>query len=216
MASEDVLNQLDALVAEYRGLRAKAKYDDLSDLGTELDRIVVRLNAAIERVAPVASSYRKEAATHLGHEPHVRLDPLVGIVSALRDDVAAGWLTTVAELLHADTFDDFLEMSTELLEGGYKDAAAVIAGTVLESHLRLLAPKHGILTTSGSGAPKKADLLNAELGASGAYNRLQQKLVTGWLGLRNAAAHGKYGDYDAGQAARLISDVRDFVLKHPA
>jgi hypothetical protein len=213
---DEVLKQLDSVLAEYRALRERAKYDDLSDLGTGLDRIVTRLNAAVERVAPAGTSYRKEAATYLGQAPHVRLNPLVGIVGALRDDIAAGWLTSVTELLHADTLDDFLEMSDELLGSGYKDAAAVITGTVLESHLRLLASKHGISTTSANGSPKRADTLNAELVGNGVYNKLQQKLVTGWLGLRNAAAHGNYGYYTAEQVTALIPAVRGFVAANPA
>lgn len=39
---------------------------------------------------------------------------------------------------------EFLDMSQHLNEAGYKDAAAVIAGSTLESHLKELAVKNGI------------------------------------------------------------------------
>ena len=38
----------------------------------------------------------------------------MGIAIALRDDIAAGWLTSVIELAHADTYNDYLEMAEGL------------------------------------------------------------------------------------------------------
>lgn len=214
MEKEAVLRQLDALLGEYRGLRARSQYDDLSDLGIDLDRIVARMRAAVDRLAPAGSNYRRQAEGHDKEPPHVGLDPLVGILSALRDDVAADWLETVAELLHADTFDDFLAMADELLSTKYKDAAAVVAGAVLESHLRLLSAKY--LGAGAGGPAKKADALNAELAGAGVYNKLQQKIVTGWLAIRNAAAHGQFGEYSAAQVENLIGGIREFVLRYSA
>ena len=48
------------------------------------------------------------------------------------------------------------------------------------------------------------------------YNKLEQKTVTAWLGLRNSAAHGKYDDYDDRQVASFIQGLRDFMIRHPA
>jgi hypothetical protein len=132
------------------------------------------------------------------------------------EDIKTGWLTTVEELLHADTFADFLAMARELNSKGYKDAAAVIAGTVLESHLRLLCDKNGIPTKLPTGKPKTADSMNSELAKGGAYNQLQQKQVTAWLGIRNAAAHGNYGEYAGTEVVNLISGVEQFIVSNPA
>jgi hypothetical protein len=109
----------------------------------------------------------------------VRTPQYVGILSALRDDMKAGWMQSVAELLHADTFDKLIDQSRELLDKNYKDAAAVIVGSTLESHLRLLADSTGVGATSG-GKPKKADLINAELAKADVYTTLQQKAVFSW------------------------------------
>lgn len=132
-----------------------------------------------------------------------------------RLDAAIGRLA-LEELIHADVFSDFLDMAAELQRSGYKDAAAVIAGSVLEEHLRKLAGRHGVATTKTNGAPAKADTLNADLAKAGAYNALVQKQVTAWLDLRNKAAHGRYGDYDQAQVAAFVSSVLDFAAKHPA
>ncbi len=67
-----------------------------------------------------------------------------------------------------------------------------------------------------SGAPMKADAMNIELKREGVYNEAQRKQVSAWMGLRNSAAHGDYGDYDKQQVRLLIDGVRDFMLKYPA
>jgi hypothetical protein len=66
------------------------------------------------------------------------------------------------------------------------------------------------------GRPKKADTLNAELAKAETYNKLEQKQVTAWLGLRNHAAHGEYDEYDHAQVAGLVRDLRGFMVRHPA
>ena len=83
---------------------------------------------------------------------------LFSIAKALRDDIKAGCLKSFAELIHGELFGDFLEMAKHLLDEGYKDAAAVIAGSTLEGHLRQLCGLYGVSTTTATGAlaaPKK-------------------------------------------------------------
>jgi hypothetical protein len=103
---------------------------------------------------------------------------LAGVLRGLRADVGAGYTRTLEELVHADLFSDFLEMADELQRSGYKDAAAVIAGSTLEEHLRKLAEKNGVAIEQPDGAPKKADTLNADLAGAAAYKKLEQKSVT--------------------------------------
>lgn len=141
---------------------------------------------------------------------------LAGIMRALRSDVEAGYMRSFEELVHADVFADFIEMAEELVGKGYKDAAAVITGSVLEEHLRKLAGKRGGSTQHPDGRFVKADTLNAELVKTGAYNKLTQKQVTAWLDLRNKAAHGRYDEYDRAQVEALIRDVRSFMERFPA
>lgn len=178
-----------------------------------------RLLAAIKRLSPPGSTY-STTATQIAQRPGGRpgwvAQELSGVASGLRDDLAAGYAQGVAELIHAEVFSDFMGMAHELQTSGYKDAAAVIAGSVLEDHLRKLAGKAGLKVEKRDGSPKKADALNAELTAEGVYNGLEQKSVTAWLDLRNKAAHGHYDDYDEQQVAALIRDVREFLIRHPA
>jgi hypothetical protein len=215
----DLTTQIDGLLSEYGTLRGRSKYEDLSDLKDESSALVVRLRSAIERLAPASSTYINEmntAASDKNNSTGLRIRIYVGILRALRADADAGWLQGISELLHADTLGDFIEQADELAQKKYENAAAVVIGSVLEAHLRLLCQKYGINTQLPSGQPIKADSMNAELVKASAYNNLQQKAVTSWQAIRNAAAHGEYNKYTREQVLNMISSVRDFVLAHPA
>jgi len=140
----------------------------------------------------------------------------LGILGAAKGELEGGWLRTTRGLVSAEIFADFLEMADHLLSEHYKDAAAVVAGSSLEEHLRQLAVVAKIPTTVVKGndtRPKKADSLNAELATAGVYSKLDQKNITAWLGLRNKAAHGDYAAYDEAQVALLVEGVRQFMAR---
>jgi hypothetical protein len=178
--------------------------------------------AAIQRLAPSGSTYANSVE---GYEAQIPKGTIAistaygtarGTLQALGNDYESGYLQSVVELIHADIFADFLDMATHLLHQGYKDPAAVVAGSVLEEHLRKLCDKHGIPTIKADGKPKTADALNSELASANVYSKLEQKSVTAWQDLRNKAAHGKYTEYDKDQVAMLIQSVRDFAIRNPA
>ncbi len=173
--------------------------------------------ACVERLAPPGSAYVADA--HKAHDKafyeQFAVVRLMNVIHALRDDYAAGYMRTVEELVHADLFADFLEMADELVGKGYKDPAAVLAGSVLEEHLRKLAARSGVDVEHDS-RPRKADTINADLAKVPVYNKTEQKAVTAWLGLRNDAAHGDYGKYDKARVEALIRDIRAFLMRHPA
>lgn len=215
-----IISEIDVVLKKYEECRASSKYDDLSDLKrAETNEILTLLEAAIERAAPPGSIYKRHAEgayAKYGHDNSHNITILTGVLRAIRADYDAGRLQGAIELIHADLFSDFLEMAEHLLGEGFKDPAAVLAGGVLEGHLRQLAPKYSVAVVDSKGQPKKADLLNAELSAAGAYGKGDLKNITAWLHLRNSAAHGKYGDYTKEQVALLTQSVRDFITRIPA
>jgi hypothetical protein len=218
--TEDVIGQLDSLLDAYQPMLAFGDMGYgpyLKGKSHEQGTAYARLASAIARLAPPGSSYRQEAdrIDASGNNYDRRGAMLLGIVRGLREDYAAGYTQSVEELIHADLFTDFLDMAKELLDKGYKDAAAVIAGSTLEGHLRQLATKHSISVTKPDGKAEKAEAINTALGKT-AYGTAEQKNVTAWLGLRNDAAHGKYDEYDRPQVALLIDSVRAFTVRLPA
>ncbi len=142
----------------------------------------------------------------------------VGIVEAARSELAGGWIQTTRGLLSAEIFADFLEMAEHLLSEGYKDAAAVIAGSALEEHLRQLAIAANVSTTRMKDdveVPLKADALNANIAKADVYSKLDQKSITAWLDLRNKAAHGQYNEYGRDQVALMVEGIRQFISRIP-
>ncbi|MDZ4316913.1 MAG: hypothetical protein U0989_19375 [Azonexus sp.] len=217
--SKILIDQIDAVLKTYSEYSASSKYDDLSDLKREIkNEILTLLAATIDRTAPVGSVYRQQADAaykQYGRDNSHNITILTGVLRALKADYTAGRLQSITELIHADLFSDFLEMAQHLHSGGYKDAAAVIAGSVLEGHLRKLSEKHGIATEQND-RPKKADAINSELAAAGVYSKLDQKNVTAWLGLRNHAAHGQYAEYTKDQVSLFLQSTSEFLSRHSA
>jgi hypothetical protein len=222
---EQLLRHIDDVLAYRKTMRTKGKYDDLSGLPSwEYERFITMALAAIERATGADSIYAKQAIdTSKSREERPDwfrcFRSVESILESVRDAIESGYLETASSIIHASLFADFLDMSQHLLDEGYKDAAAVIAGSSLESHLKQLCSKQGIditLATSAGISPKKADRLNADLAGAKVYSVLDQKNVTAWLDLRNKAAHGQYEKYVAGQVGLLISGVREFISRNSA
>lgn len=213
ISKEAALLQIDSVLERREAL---GKY-----WGAENVQEVITLTcAAIERLAPARSAYLtqmewilrntdKSVSRNKDEEIELRLH---GVLRGLRSDYDAGRMQSFTELVHADLFSDFLEMAEYFLQEGYKDPAAVLAGGVLEEHLRKLCAKH-CLTVS----PKpKLDTMNADLAKAGAYAKGDQKQVTAWADLRNDAAHGKYENYRKEMVELMLAGVRGFISRNPA
>jgi hypothetical protein len=197
LKTEAFENQLEAIVKDFQSLQSQSKHDDLSDLPkNERQALITRAIAAVHRISGTGSTYAKEIDRLLLKLPHLHehTTSIAGVVVALLADLKSGYIQSLVEIVHGAIFSDFLEMAQHLQDSGYKDAAAVIAGSTLEAHLRELCGKAGIPVeikkADGSITAKKADLLNSELAAGGFHSKLDQKNVTAWLDLRNKAAHG--------------------------
>jgi hypothetical protein len=212
-------NQLDSLVFRYRQMKGMSQYNDLSDLPKhERQGLVTNAIALIHRITGENSTYSKEIIKVQTQEPdlHVHTSSIIGIVQALKSDIDNGYLQSLVELIHGDIFSDFLEMASYLNESKFKDAAAVIAGSTLENHLKQLATKNSIPLNDVNDRPKKVSSLNVELTKAGVYEKLDSKNVTAWLDLRNKAAHGNYEEYNLDQVNLLISSIQNFITRKPA
>jgi hypothetical protein len=107
-------------------------------------------------------------------------------------------------------------MADYLLQEGYKAASAVIAGTVLEEHLRKLAAKSGIDPNRDDGRPKKVETLNSELRKEGVYSEAQRKQVAAWYALRTDAAHAERENFTPEEVRLMIRGIGDFLVRFPA
>ncbi len=126
------------------------------------------------------------------------------------------YLKSFEETIHGGLFADYLEMGTHLEKEGYKDPAAMLAGSTLEVHLRQLCDKHDMATELDNNKRNPAEKLNQDLAKAEAYTKSTQKSVTAWLGIRNSAAHGNYNEYTRDQVKLLIDSIRSFISQYPA
>lgn len=231
----DLYDRLDRSTSRYTPAASRSQQ--------RITAIVIAAQAAIQRATGLDSIYSRQANLyadallshpyfepsvqgalnlylHLSPDTETNLADLMGIVQAVRQAVSGDYLVSVEEFIHAQVFTDFLAMADYLRETGYKDPAAVIAGTVLEQHLRKLCLKHNLTTeatdTAGKSYPKKAETLNTELAGQKVYGKNEQKQVTAWLGIRNSAAHGKYDEYTPAQVDLLLQGIRGFLARYPA
>lgn len=201
-ADDEILDQIDRVIADVE--RTENLY-----------AAKARLSATIERLAP-NSAYVAEAQALRMPNMQWYVTAMIEMLRCIRADYEGGYMRRIEELVHANVFSDFLAMAEELLNKRYKDPAAVLAGTVLEGHLRSLAVRHDVPYEDAEGRRLRANRLNADLASAEVYNGLEQKNVTAWLDLRNKAAHGDFEQYESGHVAALIQSVREFMIRHPA
>lgn len=129
------------------------------------------------------------------------------IFTAAMDDYKGGSLTSIRNLVQAEVFDNQLEQARELLSCGYKLASAAVAGAVLETALRDLCSRQGLMHSS-------LDKMNADLARVGIYPELQQKRITALADIRNSAAQGKTDEFSDADIDNMIRDVEQFLIMH--
>jgi hypothetical protein len=228
------LEQLDSVLAEYdkwaqiesaHGRLSGAerlRHEALRASSADWTQVITRALAVVRRVAPgtVYEHQARALASDGKQAPPSVAACLAGVARATRVDVAAGFLQSIGELIHAELFGDFLEMAQHQLDQGYKDPAAIIAGSALEEQLRQMCKKAGIdagyQSSDGEMLSKKASVLNADLAKAEAHSKLDEQSVTAWLALRNKAAHGQYDWYVIDQVRLMVNGVRDYIQRHPA
>ncbi|MBK7845121.1 MAG: hypothetical protein IPJ71_15795 [Bdellovibrionales bacterium] len=221
LSQQAVVSQIDGILQKYAGIVSRINqsgvYQEIDS--NHLAEATSAIHSTIARFSPAGSKHISNADAcikQLGVANSHGTEILFGILGALKAEYASGSLLSIQELIHGDVFSDFLDMAEHLNSEGYKDPAAVLAGGVLEEHLRKLCMKSGVDITKTDGSPKKAEAMNTDLASAGALTKLDQKNVTAWLGLRNDAAHGHYSKYTKDQVALLVSSVRDFITRNPA
>lgn len=133
-----------------------------------------------------------------------RLARLRAVFLAAKEDFEGGYLASVKNLVEAEVFSSELDQAQELLASGYRVAAAVICGVVLETNLRNLCKLHGV-------APGSLERMNADLVKAGQYNTIVQKRVTALAAIRNSAAHGNTAEFELADVKSMISEVERLV-----
>lgn len=134
-------------------------------------------------------------------------DAGLGVLRAIREDVANGYLTDLRSLIAAEVFTDFLEMADHLLGAGYHHAAASLAGAVLEDSLRRE------LASRGAKATGNLESMNQIALDQNIYGPLVFKQVKVWIDIRNSADHGEWERVEADRVQSMIRDLPGFLIR---
>ena len=113
-------------------------------------------------------------------------------------------LFDIHQLAQADLFDSELEAAQELAKNKFSRASGVVAGVVLERHLKEVCGNHGI--TVRKKAPQISDLNDALKGAN-VIDLPQWRSIQHLGDLRNLCAHDKESEPTSAQVEDLLAGV---------
>ena len=211
MTPEKVKKNLKALITQGKSVLA-TKYteeDDDSYLWVDeplAQKWAVNTFALLKSVFGKTSDHYKAAKKHEDSiTEHHKAEALQSVLKAALEAWDNGYVFEMRELAEATIEASLIDQAEELLAKGYHTAAAVLAGAVLEQHLRSLCSKYGVNEIGANGKPKTMDPINTDLCKASAYDLIQQKHITYLAGIRNNAAHGNGITPD--DASALVRDA---------
>jgi hypothetical protein len=177
--------------------------------------------AALASVFPPANPFRQtwarlEPRMSPNHAYGVTLEQLLGVFQAATKQLREGRIGTLIDGIRAETEAELLDQAFILANAGHLAASAVIAGGALETHLRHLVDKNG-LVIAGDGSISKYNDAIAQARNNGTveiYSASEGKQVGAWGGLRNDAAHDPGNFACSKEQVRLMIDgIRNFISK---
>ena len=206
---EAQLDEIEATLTTVDGLYGPTKTIDINLLtGWKVKVKNLLVTACGERSQHFIAFEQSEK--HKGMESNYSTKKRLGaIFLAAKEDFDGGYLSSLKHLVQAEVFDSELEQAKELLDNGYKLAAAVISGVVLETSLRDLCDANSIPHAN-------LNSMNAQLAKAGVYSKLQQKRITAIADIRNSATHGKPDEFSNSDVENMMRDVEAFLLSYLA
>lgn len=142
----------------------------------------------------------------------------IAVLKAIKDDLTNGFLDALPEAIEAEISADYLGQAERLLSasgtGRYDHVpAAVLAGAVLEKHLRSLcaATDPAVPATGPKGEPKTLGPLIEDLKKVGVLNEMRAKQLRYWAGIRNHAAHGEFDQFARADVEEMLRGISNFI-----
>jgi hypothetical protein len=175
----------------------------------------------LDAVIPKSSLHRKsidQFASFL-NKPSAR-DHGVSFLRAIKRDFEDGFFESLEAQIDAEISSDYLHQAEQLLTNGKSQnkshiPAAVLSGAVLERGLRSIAT--ALQPPEPIEVNGKALMLGGLIDAlkkRQLYNELTAKQLRSWADIRNAAAHGKFDDFNESQTKAMVSGIADFLARH--
>lgn len=181
---------------------------------------LARAGSALEAVLPPGHAVLRTWSKAVSSTTAIdNVDRAVSLVRAAQRLANDGRLRTLVDGVRADTVGEVLEQATELARAGHQAAATVLAGGALETHLRHLCDRAGLLSSmTGHGSISKyADLMGqSRKRGDDIISKSDQTQVIGWGQARNDAAHDPTNFAWGRETTQLMLDgIRQFLARNP-
>ena len=220
MAAEDKLRtRLEKLIEDGEVVSiGSGNRDDCAD-GAHVSQCKGWLAAAdnaLSLVCPIPdTAYRRAAERILTHHEGggARFSRRVGefneILKRLLQDIDDGLLTSVANQASAETFDDLLDHAERYLNEGRKEGSGILSTAVFEDTIRRIGRSHGT-------EDDQIDTVISELAKQGVITGIDAKACRFAAGVRNAALHARWENFELPQVKRTIEITRELLREHLA
>jgi HEPN domain-containing protein len=171
----------------------------------ELDPSTYTINDYLQGVK-VTNSFTREEAFSSWHVTHSKLQIQIDIVRSAEARLDSA-LSEITGVIEAGIFDDELAAARELLKAKHLRSAGVIAGVVLERHLKRVLATHGVK----SPRTQQIGKLNDALKEAKVYDVPQWRQIQRLGDIRNLCAHDNERDPTEDEVAELVDSVAKVV-----
>ena len=153
------------------------------------------------------------------HPIDIHFGLIFGYLKGLKIDYESGMLDGLYKVIETNITYDYMSQAEQLLEGYNHQydhvPAAVLAGAVLEDALRRLCQRQNPpIDTETNGKPKTLDPLITDLQTNKVINKAKAAQLRSWAQIRNAAAHGRFEEFNRSQVDEMIPSIKNFLADY--
>ncbi|MBW7475679.1 hypothetical protein K0T92_13075 [Paenibacillus oenotherae] len=166
----------------------------------------------IQMLAPQGSFHYRESNNLMEHEfmkngIHVIVySKMMGLFASTYIEWSKGTLGQIEYIVAAETFDDFLDHSSNYHKANKKVEASILASSVLEDTVKKIATKNNLPVKGISLEP-----LIESLVVVGVFNQVKGKRIKAYAGTRNKALHAEWEEFDIKDVGEMIKGIRELI-----
>ena len=202
--TDKLLRDADAVIKTGDHQTGQVNISMLSEWQTSVEFLI---GSAVSQSGPHYKNFRQIFDKENTAKDTTKIQMGIGILRSVKENLESGFVDRVKYSAHADVLESLLESAQDSLNGGSKDAAAVLLGPILENGLRKIAEENGVKIKGKSSI----GLLDKKLTQKGVY---ESNDMGKWNDIRTAAAHGKFDEYDDKEVKEMMRGVRKFLAQN--
>jgi hypothetical protein len=216
---QKIRNRFEELLAEAERLAAISSR--ISNQSYDIDFAALQVNTqSLLQLLTTRRSQLKQLADEVRKLSPYQIEYLLGLLRGIKNDYESGMLDTLISMVEADVAGDYLGQAERLLRegksGNYDHVpATVLLGAILEDALRRLCQRQSTPIPIKIGkSHKKVSTMIDDLKKAGVYNELKAKQLRAWADIRNAAAHGEFGNFTRSDTEQMLAGVQQFLADY--